>query len=673
MDDETSLLGEPDSPETQRKRVFFIMECLEAGKPIEALTEKEIKNVEETIRKVQAGIVAAKRSMLTDDDILNVANLNFLSPAPTKSVSNTTNPEDNYDFSSPLRDHSDEFDDLQLDYEESIDGRSTTSEGSRRLEIDTSSEVDDGEIEDERMIADVAEEELEDIMEISRKPMASPELKPQLISFNKAADLQESKAVVVKTESQSQGIKRKSSEEDDKPPGVFRNSQRDSSVPTQLMSGLRLLSTGLTSPVRQDLHEPKIEDDDVIFLSSDSETDTVKPEIPKKRQRIVYDLNSNADEEKGVEADDEDAVNVSRANFSKKLTKENPYLKMRCSRMTVDAKKLGLTYPLGVTFDKPTDTWFITNIPYQLSGSHSDNGESKIMKIYVGKDRKVPKYSDITDSMIENPMAITVYMEGSEIAVLCSDNHKKPWISLVNFRRKDRVSTFCSYRNSDLDFTFPSRGLARTKGGNLLTTDRPHNGPPRLRIFSKRSSGCVKDATFVLKNASIPCFVASSGSTVVVTDLGATQTVMLMKIDDTDWNNVKFDMIKVIKTANVNLRAEEMLNNEYFIYVSGVQIDKNGNIIVADAKNHHFKLFHPTMKFINRISTDFPVPYVSSFHVNQYGECLILSTRETEKVRFAKLTSSNKLEKHIKSGSGGRIGVKNPLSSKRRIVDDDSD
>ena len=83
---------------------------------------------------------------------------------------------------------------------------------------------------------------------------------------------------------------------------------------------------------------------------------------------------------------------------------------MRCSKMTVDAKKLGLTYPLGVTFDKPTDTWFITNIPYQLSGSHSDNGESKIMKIYVGKDRKLPKYSVITDSMIENPMAITVYM-----------------------------------------------------------------------------------------------------------------------------------------------------------------------------------------------------------------------------------------------------------------------
>ena len=73
----------------------------------------------------------------------------------------------------------------------------------------------------------------------------------------------------------------------------------------------------------------------------------------------------------------------------------------------------------------------------------------------------------------------------------------------------------------------------------------------------------------------------------------------------------------------VNLRAEEMLDQKYFLYVSGAQIDRNGNVIIADAKNHHFKLFKPApaaMTFVSRVATDFPVPYVSSFHVNKKGE-----------------------------------------------------
>lgn len=605
MDDENLLLGEPDTPEVVQNHIFSIMDKIYTGKRVELLTEKDVQLVEEAIRKIQNGLTEAKKSMLTEEDILNVANLNFASPAPMKCTSNeTADAVKSFDFSSPLRDATFSDADELLDYEESINNESVTSEESRHLEID------------------------EDYMEVVRQPT-------------------EIAQEIVEKPQKSAGNKRKSAER-------------------EVKLGMKLVKTHINTS--------KIED--IICLSSDSDSDSDAVRVTStKRQKIVYDLKKEEESFRDFDADDEDDDNVSKANFSRKLTKENCYLKLRESRTTVNSDKLGLTYPLGVTFDQPSDNWFVTNQPYQSDGGTGKNGCSKVVKIYVGLNKKKPKYTDIEGPLIENPMAITVYKAGSQVAVLTSacGNGMKPSIRLINFKRQDKVSTFCTYRSEDLDFVHPCRGLARTKGGNLMTTDRPMYGPPRIRIFSKRSSSNVKEITYLLKNATLPSFIASSDDTVVVTDLGSPQTVLHMKIDDSDWKNVKFEMLRVITTTGVNMHAEAMLNNQYFIYVSGVQIDKNGNIIVADAKNHHFKLFHPSMKFISRISTDFPVPYVSSFHVNQHGECLILSTRETKKIHFAKLTSTNRLEKHIKSGTGKRIGVRSVLSSKRLRFKDDDD
>ncbi|KAF1759628.1 hypothetical protein GCK72_016095 [Caenorhabditis remanei] len=575
MDDESALLGEPETPEMEQKRVFNIMESLAAGEHV-VVTERDVDIVEMTLLKIRENLTIAKASILTEEDILNVANLNFMSPNPTKTTASS-------EFKlSPQSAQDEEI----LDYEESIDGMETDGELPKSPENSRKSE------------------------EMSPKP------------------------------TKNRQMKRKSSEKSAK----FMN------------SGVKLVA-------------------DVIYLSSDSsDSESSIPEVrvmKKKRSKIVWDeVKEEFKTDDEVTADEEeDDTNKSSADFLKKLTKEQNYLKLRkSSSLSVDSKKVGMTYPLGVTYDDPSSTWFITNTPYHLDGiGGEDNGESKILKIYTGRDQRRPQYSDIEGPGIENPSAICVYKEGSQIAVLCSDNKKYPSIRIINHKRDDKISTYCSWKNEEIDFSHPARGLARTKAGNLLTTDRPFNKFPRLRIFSKRSYKVV-EKSFDLIHADIPSFVASSGDTVVVTDLGQVQTVTLIKLDDSKWKNIKFQVLKVIQTMGVNLRAEEMLDQKYFLYVSGAQIDRNGNVIIADAKNHHFKLFKPApaaMTFVSRVATDFPVPYVSSFHVNKKGECLILSTRESSKIHFAKLTSTNRLERHIKSGSGGRIGVKNPLSSKR--------
>uniref|UniRef100_A0A1I7TQG7 FAM194 domain-containing protein n=1 Tax=Caenorhabditis tropicalis TaxID=1561998 RepID=A0A1I7TQG7_9PELO len=595
MNEEECSLLRADSPEAVQQRVLTIMEKMAAGKPMVALTETDLKNVEEALKKIQAGVREAKRTMLTEEDILNVANLNFFSPVAKNSDSLSSG---NFDFSSPLRDPSP----LQtvnsdggelLDYEESIGGDSECSFGPGTLRIVTESD-------DEMDL--LVEQRTKKPAEFTPKPAT---IKEELPTKKSPPSGRKSSSPEIKIEASTENHtkKRKSPE---------------------------------------------------IFVLSDSDFDTEV--APKKRARIVYDRRIKGEED--VETDRNDEQNVSLTNFSRKLTEEDTYVKLRKSGMHLDSDKLGLTYPLGVTFDNPTDTWFITNIPYQFDGNGNNWGRKK--------------YTDIEGPLIDQPSAITVYKEGSEIAVLCSNHQKKPSICIINHQRNDKVTTFCTWKYNELDFTYPSRGLARTKGGNLITTDRPSHGPPRIRIFSKGSSK-TKEITYLLKDAKMPSFIASSDDTVVVTDLGSPQTVIHLKIDDSDWKHVKFETLRVITTTGVNFRAEEMLNNQYFIYVSGVQIDKNGQIMVADAKNHHFKLFNSSMNFKYRIATDFPVPYVSSFHVNRHGECLILSTRETNKIHFAKLTSSNRLERHIKSAAGKRIGVKNPLCSKRRIFADDSD
>ncbi|EFP10701.1 hypothetical protein CRE_30278 [Caenorhabditis remanei] len=117
MDDESALLGEPETPEMEQKRVFNIMESLAAGEHV-VVTERDVDIVEMTLVKIRENLTIAKASILTEEDILNVANLNFMSPNPTKKTASS-------EFKlSPLSTQDEEI----LDYEESIDGMETDGE-----------------------------------------------------------------------------------------------------------------------------------------------------------------------------------------------------------------------------------------------------------------------------------------------------------------------------------------------------------------------------------------------------------------------------------------------------------------------------------------------------------------------------------------------------------------
>ncbi|CCD74428.1 RING-type domain-containing protein [Caenorhabditis elegans] len=569
MDDENELLGPPDDPEIEKNRILSIFGKILSNEPVQQLTAIDVQNVELAIEKIQLHF--SRQTALTEEDILNVKNLNFFSPRPQESIETVPG-------TSNLR--IDEPEELEeLDYNESLSDWSESQKSAEEVAEEDLNFVENG-------LNDVKIES--EIEETAYFPAIPPETAANAWEILK--NLQISKEKAIKTE------------------------------------------------------------EDIIYLSSDSESEDAERDDFLQKS------------------------NVSQANFIKHLSKDRAHLKMKkLSKMPVDSAKLDLTYPLGVTFDTKSDSWYITNQPYFCEGDGGFKGESKIVKIYAGCDKKIAKFEDIKDSRIQNPSAITVYKEGSQIAVLCSENSKRrPSIRLIDLKNSHKASsTFCSYKDRKIDFSHPARGLARTIGGNLITMDRPPEEDPRLRVFrvdDRRKT--VSDETFVLSGTSLPSFIATSGDTVVITDLGNTQKVILIRLDDSKWKDVKFEIIRVISATGINLSAEHILNTQYFTYVAGAQIDQNGNVIIADAKNHHFKLFEPSLGFIHRVSTDFPVPYVSSFHFNHRGECLILSIRDTQKVHFARLSSTNRLEPHIKSGAGKRQGVTNPLSSKRLRISD---
>ncbi|CCD66978.1 RING-type domain-containing protein [Caenorhabditis elegans] len=577
MDDENELLGPPDDPEIEKNRVLSIFGKILSNEPVQQLTAIDVQNVELAIEKIQLHL--SRQTALTEEDILNVKNLNFFSPRPQESTETLPG------TSNSRIDEPEELE--ELDYNESLSDWSESQRSAEELaEEDELNFVENG-------LNDVKIES--EIEETAYFPAIPPETAENAWEILKNLQILKEKAI--KTE----------------------------------------------------------EEEDIIYLSSDSESEDAEAERDDFLQKS----------------------NVSQANFIKHLSKDRAHLKMKkLSKMPpVDSAKFDLTYPLGVTFDTKSDSWYITNQPYFCEGD-GFKGESKIVKIYAGCDKKIAKFEDIKDSKIQNPSAITVYKEGSQIAVLCSDNSKRPSIRLIDLKNSShKASTFCSYKDRKIDFSHPARGLARTIGGNLITMDRPppEEQDPRLRVFrvdDDRRKTAVSDETFVLSGTSLPSFIATSGDTVVITDLGKQQTVILIRLDDSKWKDVKIEIIRVISATGINLSAEHILNTQYFTYVAGAQIDQNGNVIIADAKNHHFKLFEPSLGFIHRVSTDFPVPYVSSFHVNHRGECLILSIRDTQKVHFARLSSTNRLEPHIKSGAGKRQGVTNPLSSKRLRISD---
>ncbi|CAI5447985.1 unnamed protein product [Caenorhabditis angaria] len=342
-----------------------------------------------------------------------------------------------------------------------------------------------------------------------------------------------------------------------------------------------------------------------------------------------------------VEEEEEEKEDVPKStnhvSYNKFRSKEKTYLRLK-SAAAFDKKVHNeeLKYPLGVVYDEIRKIWIVCE------------QDDKLIQI----DEKEKDSAVLENHLIKNPSALTILREGHSIAILCADEFKKNWIAEYNYgNRNGKVTLIVHHNNSKHDLKYRCRGLARSYAGNIMTLDNPPSpNCPRLRLISRNGK---ESASFDIKDARNPSFIASHKKRVAVSDLG-TQRVFIFEVNDIKWKHgsegLNWQLINTIgdERLGVPRLPVRIYDSAEFNFVAGIQYDKDGFLIVADAGGHTMKLFDKDAKFLHRISSDFPIPFMSSFHINRHGRTIIIDLRGSqEKLCFAQLSSSRILDKWV--------------------------
>ncbi|ULU11293.1 hypothetical protein L3Y34_015041 [Caenorhabditis briggsae] len=283
-------------------------------------------------------------------------------------------------------------------------------------------------------------------------------------------------------------------------------------------------------------------------------------------------------------------------------------------RLHHDLKNEGVRYPLGVAYDEKAKRWLIC-----------DRNTEKILLI----DVKMESMNVCDD--ISCPTAIIVYEEGKSAAVLCAVGKSHTIYIYHHSEPNPFIQAFARHDEPMYDMRHQLRGLAKSVGGNILSLEK-HN-QNRMRVFNKGMGG----KGFSMAGTNTPCFIASFRSTVAVSDLGVNK-VFICNLDDRDWESISFQMLRVIETTVV-LPPDQLANQSGFQFVAGMQFDCNGFLLIGDAKGHSIKLYDTDYNFLHRVSSDFVLPYVSSFHVNKDGDCILLDVKQRDAIQWVKMSS----------------------------------
>uniref|UniRef100_A0A1I7TR03 WD_REPEATS_REGION domain-containing protein n=1 Tax=Caenorhabditis tropicalis TaxID=1561998 RepID=A0A1I7TR03_9PELO len=292
-----------------------------------------------------------------------------------------------------------------------------------------------------------------------------------------------------------------------------------------------------------------------------------------------------------------------------------------------------LRYPLGVAYDEELKLWIVC-----------ERNQNKIMVINV--ETEAITFCD----GIKNPTAVTIYKEGWNAAVLTNDGPQKYEIYIYNYNTKEPfLKPFASYKHRIFDINHQLRGLAKSIGGSLLSLEMGSKAK-RLRVFDKDLGG----KGFDIPGAQSPSFIATYRSTVAVSDLGCNK-VFIINLEDSDWENISFHVIHVICTTP-QIPIDQLANQTGFMFVAGMQFDINGFLLIGDARGHSMKLYDTSYQFLHRVSSNFVIPYVSSFHVNRAGECILLDVNGSsrQKIQFVKMTSINDILPWVAPSQGAR-------------------
>ncbi|CAJ0602269.1 unnamed protein product [Cylicocyclus nassatus] len=242
----------------------------------------------------------------------------------------------------------------------------------------------------------------------------------------------------------------------------------------------------------------------------------------------------------------------------------------------------GLNRPLGVTYDEECKQWIV-----------ADTENNRIVL--------VPRGITMTSPQLNAPCAVAVLQPGISFAVLAIRD-----IQIMYYGKSESDRVIVHSGNA--------RGLAVTSNGNLVTMEKirgfwqvsVYEGKPNARsVWSCPYPG--------IQNA-LPSFLDLYRRTLVVTDLGTQSIVKFSDDDGTDKFRHKRSITLAPDPKNPRQRGT-------VTYISGVYIDDDMNILVADAKGRSLQVFNNNCIFLYNVKlSGGGFPYISGIWVNNNGQ-----------------------------------------------------
>ncbi|XGW29344.1 hypothetical protein V3C99_008843 [Haemonchus contortus] len=243
-----------------------------------------------------------------------------------------------------------------------------------------------------------------------------------------------------------------------------------------------------------------------------------------------------------------------------------------------DGKRLNR--PLGVTFDEALEQWIVAD---------TDN------------DRVVlaPSGSVLTSTTMQAPCAVIVLEPGYSFVVLTKYDIR------IMYHNKKEYDVVITHSGS-------ARGLALTPRGNFLILEKikgfwnicVYEGKPKAKL--------VNSAPYPNIENGLPSFLDVYRDLLIITDLGA-QSIVRFSIE-AKTEKLKFEERVFLGTGPKNRGHIEIK------YISGVFIDDDENILVADAKGRSLQVFTSHGIFLHSIKVvSGGLPYISGIWVNRNG------------------------------------------------------
>ncbi|CAB3401006.1 unnamed protein product [Caenorhabditis bovis] len=276
--------------------------------------------------------------------------------------------------------------------------------------------------------------------------------------------------------------------------------------------------------------------------------------------------------------------------------------------------------PLGITFDHASQKWWICCENNMIVSFDASNNYKKNLTM---------------NTAIKCPTAVTV-LERDVLLVLCHEKEKnKSYIVKYKDDHPKKTQKFVTSDHAWAKLENPCRAITTTSAKNILTIDFPSNATPRLRWLNNAKK---VQASFPLNDTVRPSYISYAKKKVAITDC-ITGKVLLLLIDETDDKYPTIQLLQLLKADNFSMNEARPLPEYNFCqFPVGVQIDQDGQVLVADETAYSIKLYNEKLGFVQRISSSHPYPTMSAFYLTAQGAIAILDIKGGS-VLFGKLKS----------------------------------